>query len=214
MSADWPVRIRPAVPEDAMAVAQVHVRSWQAGYRGLLAAGYLGALRPEDRTSRYAFDQMNPDGPFTLMAVDEDRICGLVTTGRCRDDDLQGGGEIWAIYVDPPGWGSGIGRRLIAAGCEQLGRRGHATASLWVLAANRRARRFYELAGWHCDGTQRTDVVGDQPIDEVRYQRSLPATGARASMPSSEVTALYRAVVDAGVRVWIDGGWLRGRIDR
>jgi hypothetical protein len=59
------IRIRPAVAEDATAVAQAHVRSWQAGYRGLLPANYLDALRPEDRASRYTFDQMRPDGPFT-----------------------------------------------------------------------------------------------------------------------------------------------------
>lgn len=51
----WPVgdneliHIRPAVAEDASAMARAHVRSWQAGYRGLLPADYLDALRPEDR---------------------------------------------------------------------------------------------------------------------------------------------------------------------
>ena len=95
------IRVREAVAEDAIAVAQVHVRSWQVGYRGLLPAEFLDALRPEDRASRYGFDQMNPDGPFTQVAVDGDLICGLVTTGRCRDDELQGNGEVWAIYVDP-----------------------------------------------------------------------------------------------------------------
>lgn len=173
MAANELICIREAVAEDAMAVAQAHVRSWQVGYGALLPAEYLDALRPEDRASRYAFDQMNPDGPFTQVAVDGDRICGHVTTGRCRDDELQGSGEIWAIYVDPPRWGSGVGRRLIAAGCAHLRRQGHRTASLWVLSGNNRARRFYELAGWHWDGTQRTDSIGNHPVHEVRYQREL-----------------------------------------
>ena len=110
-----PINIRQAVAADAMAVAVAHVRSWQVGYRGLLPAAYLDGLRPEDRASRYGFEQMNPDGPFTQVAVDGDTICGHVTTGRCRDDDLQGGGEIWALYVDPSRWGGGIGHRLITA---------------------------------------------------------------------------------------------------
>ncbi|ORA32900.1 hypothetical protein BST13_21265 [Mycobacterium aquaticum] len=169
------MRIRQAVAEDAMAVALAHVRSWQVGYQGLLPTGYLDALRAEDRAGRYAFDQMNPDGPFTQVAVAGDTICGHITTGRCRDDDRPGSGEIWAIYVDPPRWGSGIGKRLITAGCEQLRSRGHVAASLWVLTGNDRARRFYESAGWHCDGTQRTDSIGGHPVQEVRYQRSLQA---------------------------------------
>lgn len=159
-----------------MAVAQAHVRSWQVGYLGLLPIGYLDALQPEERASRYAFDQMDPKGPFTEVAIAGDMICGHVTTGRCRDDDLQGGGEIWAIYVDPPRWGCGIGHRLITAGCAHLRSRGYDMASLWVLSGNDRARRFYESAGWHCDGTQRTDCIGDHSVHEVRYQRSLQAT--------------------------------------
>lgn len=170
------IRIRPAMAEDATAVAEVHVRSWQVGYRGLLSSGYLDALRPEGRASRYAFGQMNPDGPFTQIAIDGDMVCGHVTTGRSRDEDLRGSGEIWAIYVDPTRWGSGIGRQLMTAGCAQLRFRGHSMASLWVLSGNDRARRFYESAGWHCDGTRRTDSIGENLVHEVRYQRSLQAT--------------------------------------
>jgi len=170
------VDIREAVAADAMPVAEAHVRSWQVGYRGLLPAAYLDALRPEDRASRYGFEQKNPEGPFTQVAIDADTICGHVTTGRCRDDDLQVGGEIWALYVDPSRWGGGIGRRLITAGCAHLRSRGYDMAALWVLSGNDRARRFYESVGWRCDGTQRTDFIGDHLVHEVRYQRALRIT--------------------------------------
>jgi hypothetical protein len=36
------VIIRRAGAEDAMRIAIVHVRSWQAAYRGLMPQGYLG----------------------------------------------------------------------------------------------------------------------------------------------------------------------------
>ena len=38
-----------------MAVARVHVRSWQVGYRGLLPDAYLDGLRAEERAERYNF---------------------------------------------------------------------------------------------------------------------------------------------------------------
>jgi ribosomal protein S18 acetylase RimI-like enzyme len=167
------IRIREALPGDALDVARAHVRSWQAGYEGLIAQEYLDKLRPEDRASRYTFAQMNPRGPFTQVAVEADTICGFVTTGRARDDDLRGGGEIWAIYVDPPRWGGGVGRRLMAAGCAHLVGQGHDTALLWVLSGNVRARRFYERVGWRWDGARRTDQIGDTLVHEVRYQRPL-----------------------------------------
>ena len=47
--------LRPAEPVDAMAVARVHVRSWQVGYRGLLPDAYLDGLRAEERAERYDF---------------------------------------------------------------------------------------------------------------------------------------------------------------
>jgi ribosomal protein S18 acetylase RimI-like enzyme len=170
------VRVREAVADDALAVAQVHVRSWQAGYRGLISQNYLDALCPEDRASRYTFDRMTLTGPFTLVAVDDDAICGLVTTGKSRDTDLQEAGEIWAIYVDPARWGTGVGRSLMAAATNKLRCTGYGEASLWVLAGNTRARRFYELVGWQLDEADRTDVIGNTPVYEVRYRRQFGST--------------------------------------
>jgi GNAT superfamily N-acetyltransferase len=170
------VYVREAVADDALAVAQVHVRSWQAGYRGLIAQNYLDALRPEDRASRYTFGRVTFDGPRTLVAVDGAAICGHVTTGKSRDTDLQAGGEIWAIYVDPPRWGTGVGRSLMAAGSDQLRLTGYSRASLWVLAGNARARRFYELVGWQLDGAERIDVIGGVPLRAVRYRRQFEST--------------------------------------
>jgi len=62
--------LRPAEPEDAMAVARVHVRSWQAAYRTLLADDYLDQLRPEDRAQSYDFSSLDPLKPRTIVAVE------------------------------------------------------------------------------------------------------------------------------------------------
>lgn len=172
------VVVRVATGGDAIGVAQAHVRSWQVGYEGLIAQSYLDALCPEDRARRYGFDQMNPEGPFTQVAVDGETICGHVTTGVSRDPDRQGDGEIWAIYVDPVRWRNGIGRILVQAGCEQLRSQGHDRACLWVLSGNVRARRFYEATGWQWNEAERTDTVGGGVVHEVRYERTLPAAYA------------------------------------
>jgi CheY-like chemotaxis protein len=52
--------LRPAEPEDAIAVARVHVRSWQAAYRTLLPHDYLDQLRPQDRAKTYDFASLDP----------------------------------------------------------------------------------------------------------------------------------------------------------
>ncbi len=168
------LRVRPARPDDAAAVAGVHVRSWQVGYRGLLPDVYLDELRPEDRMDRYTFGATDPDVPSTMVAAEDGVICGFVTTGPSRGVDLPGGGEVLALYVDPPTWGRGVGRRLMAEARDKLGRAGFADVGLWVLSGNERAQRFYRADGWSPDGRRRAVEVWNIAVDEDRFTRHLP----------------------------------------
>ena len=45
--------IRPTRMEDIPEIAGVHVRSWQAAYRGLLPQGYLDGLDPSQRIGQW-----------------------------------------------------------------------------------------------------------------------------------------------------------------
>jgi GNAT superfamily N-acetyltransferase len=154
--------LRPAVPADALAVARVHVRAWQAGYRGLMPDAYLDALRPEDRAARYTFDR--PDGPRTTVALVDDAIVGFATIRSA---------ELAALNVDPSAWGTGIGRALIAHARASLLASGATHAHLWLLAGNTRAARFYSLDGWTTDDTRRSETIWGITVDEIQYQRQL-----------------------------------------
>jgi len=164
--------VRAAVAADAYDVARVHVRSWQSAYRGLIAQEYLDGLEPETWAGRYTFGRMGIGLPSTLVAVNGSTICGLATTGLCRDVDLSNFGELVAIYVDPAYVRTGVGRLLIAAARERLRGLGVRQAALWVLDGNARARRFYERDGWRFDGTRRTRTYGNTSVEEVRYRRT------------------------------------------
>jgi len=170
--------IRLAEPGDAMAVAGVHVRSWQVAYRGLLADEYLDQLRPEDRAQRYDFGTRDPLKPRTIVAVDGAAIQGFVSTMPSRDEDLADHGELCALYVVPEQWGHGMGAALIKAAREHLFEDGFQNALLWVLAGNDRATRFYEGDGWIADGHRRTDSVWGVTVSEVRYVRGLEAVNS------------------------------------
>lgn len=165
--------LRPAEPRDAMNVARVHVRSWQAGYRGLLPDEYLDQLRAEDRAGRYDFSSREPDKPYTVVAVGTDRICGFATTMPARDTDAHGCCELAALYVDPDDWGCGIGAALVAAARARLVECGLSEAILWMLAGNARAMRFYERDGWAADGAQKTEPIWGITVQSQRYRRSL-----------------------------------------
>lgn len=166
--------VRAATADDAAAVANVHVRSWQVAYRGLVPDAYLEGLRAEDRMARYTLGDSDPNLPSTLVAVSDGAVCGFATTGPSRVTDASGAGEVLALYVDPPAWGLGVGRRLLAEARAHLGRRGYGAAVLWVLVGNERAQRFYRADGWRPDDLLRRDEVWGVPVDEVRYRRRLP----------------------------------------
>ncbi len=171
--------LRAAKPGDEMDVAQVHVRSWQAGYRGLLPDAYLDGLRAEERAARYNFASENVRDPVTIVAVRDDGICadgvicGFATTSPARDSDVPEDGELCALYVDPEWWGRGVGRTLIEAARLRFIQMGFGSAVLWLLAGNVRADRFYRMDGWVPDGLRRSETMWGVAVNEVRYRRAL-----------------------------------------
>jgi GNAT superfamily N-acetyltransferase len=164
--------IRPGTPEDAEAVARVHVQTWQAAYAHALPQDQLMALSIENRA------EMHRRSPPVVAEVDG-AVVGFVAVGPTHDD--YGDGELYAIYVLPDNWGTGVGRALMAAGEERLRHLGHQNAHLWVLDDNPRARRFYEAAGWSTDGTTRTIEIFGMKVPEARYTKALyAASNARS----------------------------------
>lgn len=165
--------LRLAEPEDCLAVARVHVRSWQGAYRKLLPDEYLDNLRPEERAQSYDFATRDPLKLRTVVTVEDNSICGFATTMPSRDSGLPDYGELCALYVDPSYWGRGMGAALMAIAREHLAESGFQNALLWVLAGNVRAEKFYEADKWMHDGTRRTDIVWGVTVDELRYCRNL-----------------------------------------
>ena len=155
------VSLRPATPADAMAVARVHVRSWQVGYRDHLPPDFLAGLDPAAWAARYTFDVADP---FTVLAVAGDDIVGLVTTSIADEPAV-----LMALYVDPGHWREGVAQQLMADALTRLRISDRTTAELWVLDGNERADRFYRAHGWRPDGRRRRENVRGVDVDEVAY---------------------------------------------
>ena len=158
-----------------MAVAQVHVRAWQIGYRGLMPDEYLAGLRAEERARRYDFATRDPARPGTLVAIEAAEVLGFATISPARDEDTIGRGELCALYVDPDCWRRGIGRALASAARSELYGLGFRNAVLWVVAGNARAEQFYRKDGWIADGLRRPQQIGSMSVITVRYSRDLAA---------------------------------------
>lgn len=169
------VRIREGEPADAEAIAGIHVRSWQATYRGQLTDEYLDGLTVEDRLERHRHALEHPPPEYRMwVAEDAGRIAGFAVTGRSQDADAdEGTGELYAIYLEPDRVGTGLGRTLFEHAIDDLRARGYRTVTLWVLETNDRARRFYERAGWSTDGAATSERVDCEMRPTVRYRVGL-----------------------------------------
>lgn len=171
--ADMNVHLCPAVPADASGIATVHIRSWQSAYRGQIPDDYLDRLG-EELASRIEFWRTHVANPSPSVEIwvarVEEHIDGFVAFGPARDA-IGNTGEIYAIYVHPDRWHQGVGRALFAQAAGRLSLK-FSAATLWVLASNTRARRFYEFAGWSMDGrTKLEKPFGGIELKEVSYRR-------------------------------------------
>jgi GNAT superfamily N-acetyltransferase len=71
-------------------------------------------------------------------------------------------GHIEALYVVPEAWGTGAADELYARASEVAG----TPATLWVLEANERGRRFWERRGWRPTGE--VDTSGATELEYAR----------------------------------------------
>lgn len=169
--------VRPAKADDARAIAEVHVGTWQAAYRGIVPDDFLDALDVAQRAEAWSktLAHTDPDWPGmqTSVAVLDGRVLGFASIGPTRDDDsTPATGELYAIYVDADHWDSGAGKALMIAAIHQLRER-FEHAVLWVLDENARARHFYEKGGWRFDGATKDDDSRGFTLREVRYRIAL-----------------------------------------
>lgn len=178
--------IRRERPEDAAAVADVHVRTWQAAYAGIMPGEVLARLNVAAWAQRRRdVGTAEPDHPFvTLVAEEGGTMVGFATAGPYRNgqdaDDLDPRyGEILSMYVDPTRWGTGVGRALMGAVLAETAGHDWPELRLWVLEENTRGRRFYERAGLVPDGERSAfelqRAAGRLPVTltELRYVRRL-----------------------------------------
>ena len=161
---------RNAHSDDVRGIAEVHVRSWQAAYRGQVPDSYLEGLSVAKRELAWIEilkDQMRG----VLVAEDEARIVGFSSFGPVRDKEENRllTGEIYSIYVLEESWDLGIGRTLMENSLTALERDDFGSVKVWVLETNQRARSFYEKFGFKTDGLRKTEKREDFELREIRY---------------------------------------------
>jgi GNAT superfamily N-acetyltransferase len=175
------VTIRAGERSDADAITDVQVASWRAGYAHVFPDSILYA--DDFDATRRAFWRGWRFAPGHRIAVatvpdgdDGERVVGFSSYGpeRERARGYTGRGEVWAFYLHPDVWGSGVAPALIEHVEQRLLAEGFDAAVLWVLADNPRGRRFYERHGWAASGIEANfDDYCEVRVPEVEYRKLL-----------------------------------------
>ena len=140
--------------------AYVHWKSWHEAYPGIVSRGYLDSLTLK-KCEEIAYRWQDN----ILVAKDGDRVAGFAGYGTSGDDVGGRRGEIYAIYVLPEYYATGVGAGLMQAALDLLQDRDRVEVT--VLKENGRAIRFYEKCGFRRDGTEETISLGE-PVAVIR----------------------------------------------
>jgi ribosomal protein S18 acetylase RimI-like enzyme len=165
-----PTQVAHALPEDARAVADIHVNTWRTAYAEIVSAEYLAAQSIEHRQAWWS-QCIAAGAPELLVAKENGVVQGWLNFGAARDEGAPASeAEIWAIYVAPAYWSTGTGRLLWLRARELMTAQGYRSCSLWVFPQNARAIRFYQAAGFSADlSPPKYFKLGGQQLQEVRY---------------------------------------------
>ena len=169
-------RIRLATPADAPAIADVRVTAWRTTYRGMIPDAYLDAMKVED--SIVLWDKVltaAPNTTSTFVAEADGRVVGFASGIMKPEAKLGFDAELTGIYVVREAQGAGIGRRLIAAVAAAQRSHGATAMIVWVIAANKTARAFYEALGGELIHEQPFTWDGMDLVEAGYGFRDLPA---------------------------------------
>ncbi len=190
--------IRTGSAADAAQIAVVQREGWFAAYEGIIPAEIIDRVTASDHGARVRQTFRTRPWQRMLVAVasgQEDHgqageptapgIVGYASFGPETDvlsapwphplsTDGEDGSvaELYALYVRPAWWSTGTGRALMDRVLARTSAAGYLSIMLWVLRDNRRARRFYERAGFAPDGA--TNVLHRLGgVTELCYRRAL-----------------------------------------
>jgi GNAT superfamily N-acetyltransferase len=167
---------REATAADSEQVAQLHARSWQEHYRGILRDDYLNHEVQADRLKVWTERLHHPaDNQYVLVAEDKGLICGLACVYINHDPVF--GSLLDNLHVLSTYKGQGMGKVLLQkAASWAYAHSPDKPFYLWVYAKNVSAREFYDRMGGIHEETTEVENPGGGHGEVYRYVwRDIPA---------------------------------------
>jgi ribosomal protein S18 acetylase RimI-like enzyme len=170
---------RTATADDAEGIAQLHANSWRRTYRGSFPDAFLDGDLLGNRRAVWCERLGRPsDNQFVGVAMDGVQAVGFICAYGAQDPKW--GSFIDNLHVSYDHQHRGIGLSLMrSAGLWLVSSYEHCGVYLWVLEANRVARRFYERLGGANAGITQMENPGGSTAPSCRYVWPSPRRLAR-----------------------------------
>jgi GNAT superfamily N-acetyltransferase len=161
--------LRPAISDDAEAVAQLHIENWRNTYRGMMPDWYLDGSITEERMILWKtrLSAIANEQQYVVIAEISRKIAGFACI--LLDEEPEWGACLDNLHVLPQLRRSGIGRALFSKVTQWvLTTKPGWPIHLWVFESNINARNFYDSLGG------KIILVKDkQVLEDVRVQSCL-----------------------------------------
>lgn len=159
--------VRKMTLQDCEVVASIHVRGWQAAYRGIMDQAFLDALDISQRAERWRSYFNTGISRMNLVVEKDGKILAFGGGGANRTPDLvpEATGELWALYTDPDCWGHGCGTALLKEFRRCLG----TSYCVWAARDNLVGIKFYEKNGGKLLSVTKNEEVGGASVPHVAF---------------------------------------------
>ena len=163
------LRIRPAQPADAPALAHVHVACWRTTYCGILPERFLAEQSLAHRLQQWKRHLADPQRATCDLVAEDTSGCivAFASAGLQLGGHPGYRGELFTLYVLRPYQRQGVGRRLMRQVCGHLLQR-HIRSMLVCALKDNPSRAFYESLGGKLLGEQPL-FLGETAVPEVAY---------------------------------------------
>lgn len=158
------VKIRKAVPEDALGIAIVNVYTWKTTYSGLIPDEVIDLRIENIAQSAVNIAENIEKNDNYIVAVLGNTVIGFCSYGRSRNEDYADYGEIYAIYILSGYQNTGIGKAIFLSGTKELKAQGYGKMIINCIQGNR-SIEFYKCMGGEII-SQRYDFTKDTTITE------------------------------------------------
>lgn len=158
------ITIQKASIEDAQGIAEVHIRSWQSSYRGIIADSYLNDLNIAQKADWWT--KALSQGASVYIAETE-QIVGFASAGKNSDPGSIYQGELYAFYLLEEYQRRGVGKLLFNEVVKELLARELGSMIVWVLQDNPSKNFYINQGGQYIK--EKEIRIGEQILTEEAY---------------------------------------------